>query len=453
MDDLRRRFAGLDRVQTPDQWDEIQLRATSLAEERGLTPAAMPGSRDSSRRSLVLLMTAALLVGLLAGAIAVGSGLVRLPSVLPSPPLVADASAAPSPTSAEPAPSVSPEPTPAVPPGLVAYVVSEPVVPVPETCTPPNHPWCHETRIWVASSDGSGARELLPNVPGNQGVVAWMPDGTRLLYTEERGLALTDVSGSEQEVIAATQCPAGGVTNCPNLGGSLSPDGTRLAYTLFEGSQGDASVVAIFDLATGQITLLEATRTTGINLSCVTAANQGHNEFPMWSPDGNRLVVTRQNIGPLDERGNCRSLVFTVNADGSDLQVVVPSGARRQPSSSGWSSDGSWLLLSSVDSDPQGGSDASSDIAIVRPDGSDLRQLTSDGISGSPRWTRDGRILFEKWIDLEAGTSDLWIMDADGTNPTLLSDRGITALTAIGCVACWVPSVTEWSDVLWQPIP
>jgi Tol biopolymer transport system component len=280
-----------------------------------------------------------------------------------------------------------------------------------------------------------------------------MPDGTRLLYSEDRGLALTDVSGSEPELITATQCPAGTVTNCPNLGGTLSPDGTRLAYTIYPGSQADESVVATFDLTTTQITLLESTRTAGLNQGCVTAAGQGDNVSPMWSPDGSRLTVTRVNIGPLDGRGNCRSIVYSVNADGTDFRVVVPSRTRHQPASSGWSPNGSHLLLSLHDDDPNGGSDAACDIAIVRPDGSQLRQLTSDGISCTPRWTRDGRILFDKWIDLEADTFDLWIMDADGANPTKLPDRSIATLTEVGCVVCTAPPGTDWSDVLWQPIP
>ena len=146
-------------------------------------------------------------------------------------------------------------------------------------------------------------------------------------------------------------------------------------------------------------------------------------------------------------------MVFSVNADGTDFQVVVPSGTRQQPSSGGWSPDGSHLVLSSIEADPNGGSDATFDIAIVRPDGSDLHQLTSDGISGDPLWTRDGRILFVKRTDLEAGTFDLWIMDADGTNPRLLRDRSIAALSAIGCVVCPADPERNWSDVLWQPIP
>jgi hypothetical protein len=457
-DDLELRLARRLREEAPEPtWDfaDRVMAATENVSQRrrglsGVLPRRMtvvsvpaPMQRGFSRRSLVLLVAAALLVGLLAGAIAVGSGIVKLPAILPAPSHVADASP-------EPTPSIPPEPTPTPLRALIAYIVSEPVEPVPDTCTPPDHPWCSEARIWVANADGSDAHELLPDVPGNQGLVAWMPDGTQLLYTEERGLALTDASGAEQELITSTQCPEGTVTNCPNLGGSLSPDGTRLAYTFMPGSQADASVVAVFDLTTRQITVLESTRTNTVSNPCV---GQGVNGSPMWSPDGTRLVVTRDGIAPLDDRGNCRSIVYTVNADGTDFRVVVPSGSRRQPSSGGWSPDGSRLVLSSVDSDPQGGSDATCDIATVLPDGTDLRPLTTDGISCGARWLGDGRILFERWIDLEAGVYDLWIMDADGTDPTRVPDRSIATLTAIGCLACPVPSITEFGDVLWQPTP
>jgi Tol biopolymer transport system component len=278
-----------------------------------------------------------------------------------------------------------------------------------------------------------------------------MPDGTRILYAEDRGLAIADLGGSEPQIVTPTQCPVGTVTNCPNLGGSLSPDGTRLAYTLMPGSQGDASVVAIFDLATAQIRLLEETRTTGLNLGCDTAANQGFNELPVWSPDGTTLVVTRQSMGPRDENGMCRSMVYTVHADGTDFQVVVPSDPRREPFNASWSPDGSHILFHA--STHSGGGDGETcDIAVVRTDGTDLRQLTSDGTSCTPRWTRDSRILFSRWVDSEAGTFDLWIMDPDGTNETRLSDRSLASLSAVGCVACPAPPGTNWSDVLWQPI-
>ena len=448
-DELEIRLARELRAQAPEPtWD---FRDRVMAElvnvpQQGRGIAGWLPIPASPHRFALILATAALLVGLVAGAIAVGSGLFKLPSILPLPSPTVEASA-------EATPSISVEPTPGEPLGLVAYTITELVDPPPPSCTGPLQKGCYVQRIVVANADGTNAHELLPDVPGDQSAIAWLPDGSGLLYSEARGLVLTDVSGSQQEVITSTQCPVGTITNCPNLGGSLSPDGTRLAYTLFPGTQADSSIVAIFDLTTRQITMLESTRTTGLDLPCITAARQGDNGSPQWSPDGTRLVVSLRDIGPLDERGNCRSMVFSVNADGTDFQVVVPSGTRQQPSSGGWSPDGSHLVLSSIEADPNGGSDATFDIAIVRPDGSDLHQLTSDGISGDPLWTRDGRILFVKRTDLEAGTFDLWIMDADGTNPRLLRDRSIAALSAIGCVVCPADPERNWSDVLWQPIP
>jgi hypothetical protein len=85
MDDLRRRFAGLDRLRAPDLWDEIELRAATLGSTQRLTSVPVPvtRSRGASGRSLVVLLAAlALLVSLLAGAVAVGSGLMRLPAII-----------------------------------------------------------------------------------------------------------------------------------------------------------------------------------------------------------------------------------------------------------------------------------------------------------------------------------------------------------------------------------
>jgi hypothetical protein len=85
MDDLRRRFATLDRLRMPDVWDEIELRAAALGATGTLTPVPAPvaRARGFSGRSLVVLLAAlALLVALLGGALAVGSGLIRLPAII-----------------------------------------------------------------------------------------------------------------------------------------------------------------------------------------------------------------------------------------------------------------------------------------------------------------------------------------------------------------------------------
>jgi hypothetical protein len=96
MDDLRRRFADLDRLRAPDLWDEIELRAAALGSVERVTAEPSPVRSRSDRRSLALLAVAALLVALLVTVIAVGSGLVRPPQVIPSPVVVPPTLRAPS---------------------------------------------------------------------------------------------------------------------------------------------------------------------------------------------------------------------------------------------------------------------------------------------------------------------------------------------------------------------
>lgn len=419
---------------------------TSLEWFLAAIPASVRQDQGLFGRRAFVLLAAALLVGLVAGALAVGSGVVKLPSLFPSPSVVAE-------ESPDATPSSSAAPSPIEPLGLVAYNVYEPIQPQPAGCTPPQSRRCSVERIWVANADGTDAHELLPDVSGGQHAIEWSPDGSRLLYSDDGGnLVLTDLEGSEPEVFPwDSLCWAG---HCANFEGvTFSPDGTRLAYAALGGDQGEISAIAILDLGTRQVTVLESTATQNATTACLTAANEGTNEFPRWSPDGTRLLVVRQVIGPLDENGHCQSIVFSVNADGTDPRVVVPSNARRQPLNASWSPDGSQIVFHGTTYRSSQDVEGSCDIYAVRPDGSELRALTSDGVSCWPRWTRDGRIVFIKWIDPEAGTHTLWIMDADGADPTRLNDPRLSALTAIGCLVCTPPEGSPGSELLWQPTP
>ena len=75
-------------------------------------------------------------------------------------------------------------------------------------------------------------------------------------------------------------------------------------------------------------------------------------------------------------------------------------------------------------------SGGSNNIYSVRPDGTDLQQLTDSccPAPGAPSWTPDGRILFfhNNLQGVEGspqpGRNGLWLMDADGGNATPLSN-------------------------------
>ncbi|HET7495903.1 MAG TPA: kelch repeat-containing protein [Candidatus Limnocylindrales bacterium] len=109
MDDLRRRFASLDHVRTPDLWDEIEQRAVALGSTRRLTPVPVPVMRSRGvpgRTALALLVAAGMLVGLTAGAIIVGSGSITSPSPSPSASVTSSSAREPSPSPAR-TPSVT----------------------------------------------------------------------------------------------------------------------------------------------------------------------------------------------------------------------------------------------------------------------------------------------------------------------------------------------------------
>ena len=411
------------------------------------------------RRRVLLLAAAALLATLVAGAVAVGSGLVKLPAILPAPSAAPSVQASPS-ASAAPSVQASPSATASPQVAVVAYTMSN--------------------RIWVVNADGTDAHELLTHEPDYQNwpdvqyPVAWSPDGSRLYYQFARyefagpedgigsshgGLAATDAAGSEPEEwdLSTLWChgPGEGFPCQPNDRIAVSPDGTRLAYAVQEG---ESSTIVILNIARGQISRLESTRTqnpgfgpegTVIEEPCASDASQGYNELPSWSPDGTRLVFARQVIGPR-VNGFCQSTIFTVNVDGSDLRRLVPPDVPAVFPS--WSPDGSTILFHAGTPAPTG------DIYSVRPDGTGLQALTSDGVSFWPHWTRDGRVVFIRELTPDT-RGVLWVMDAGGGNASQI-DPTIPALTAAGCLICPFPNDQGqyWAENrlnqrFWQPLP
>ena len=420
-----------------------------------------------------------------------------LPAASPSPsgsPIATDPAALASPAatpSGRPTAGSSPTPsdTPIVTPtGVVAY----------PACTGGNQPTT--CRIWVIDRDGTDAHELLTyeplpgvpdfqNAPDDQYPLAWSSDGSQLLFSFSRrefagsqdgigtvhvGLALTDATGSEPEEFESL-CPAEPAIETDQYNFcevrldhtavvAFSPDGTRVAYPIFEdwgsgNSEVEATALAILDLSSGSVSRLPSTQTmnpvvveselqSGEPL-CATAESQGYNTSPEWSPDGTHLVFTRSEIGPaIGPTGDalCQNGLFTVDVISGELsQVTLSSELRFQ--SAHWSPDGSELLFHGSDPTADG-----LDVYTIRADGSDLRALTSDGSSMWPNWTLNRQIVFLRDVR-GSGQDEIWLMNANGGNATRL-DATIPALTAAGCVTCPNPLSAELFDsALWQPIP
>jgi Tol biopolymer transport system component len=115
-----------------------------------------------------------------------------------------------------------------------------------------------------------------------------------------------------------------------------------------------------------------------------------------------------------------------VRPDGSDLRVLLDlPGLDSKPV---WSPDGEWLAFESRLVENR-------EIYVVRPDGSDLRNLSNHlALDVGPVWSADGRwIAFES---MRSGNRDIFIVQPDGSRLTNISrSPGIDAQPA------WSPSI------------
>ena len=407
-----------------DQFERRLAAALRTDADRSIAPfepqpiarAAIAASRrrsgpmqGRSGRGLTLLAAAALL--LVGGALAAGSGLVRLPSVVPPVPAPSLAAVAVEET---PSPAVSPSPEPSVTPvaaqfgsGLFAYI--------------------RDDQIWVANADGTGARALVATQGGRIGLGNWSADGTRLVFSlaprhttpgyptfGPSRLYLTDASGSTPELV-----DTGCVETCSEGDAAFSNDGSRLVFV--------RGGLATIDLSTGLVTELVST-VPGVGRYPSGAPGTYH---PRWSPDGTKIVFIQDvpsTTPPPPDGGIDDQLsgVFVVDADGRNRHRIGPFA-----NAADWSPDGSRIVVGSVSDvitrGPSPDLDVlrqSFDIVTMRPDGTDVRRLTSDQVSHAPRWGADGRILFLRDPDPYAeqpAPIEYWVMDAGGGNATQLT--------------------------------
>ncbi len=173
--------------------------------------------------------------------------------------------------------------------------------------------------------------------------------------------------------------------------------------------------------------------------------------LPTWSPDGTQIAFLSDRTGNYE--------IFIMNADGSGVRQVTNSGARaghmswsvndelvynsgtedgstwelyvtdifgsftrqltdnaKSDWSPEWSPDGRTILYLSIATGRDPG------VYLMNADGSNPRLIfNSSDYEWGADWTADGRILFTRE---QANSSYIYVMDANGGNVTLISDRG-----------------------------
>jgi Tol biopolymer transport system component len=126
---------------------------------------------------------------------------------------------------------------------------------------------------------------------------------------------------------------------------------------------------------------------------------------PDWSPDGQKIAFANNRNG--------LPQVFTMNADGSDVQQITHlAGGAADPS---YSPDGSLLVFDHL---PLSG--CCGNIWSIRPDGTGLHQIThftTEDFPFQPEFSPDGkRIVFWESSAHGGNLAAIFVMRADGTD-------------------------------------
>jgi len=239
--------------------------------------------------------------------------------------------------------------------------------------------WLGSSTIWIRSIDGRVQERITRGSDANP---TWSPDGRTIYFS--RYLTQADKGPNfsfNEDCGAIFRIGANGrdvrrLTNPPwedsfhsHWAPSVSPDGSRIAFTDANQCSGGTTSVALRVIDASGRTTSDLSRLPG-NVYYPDGEEYG---APAWSPDGRRLAFVS---------GWNASVLFTANRDGSDLRRLTPKrlgGGDSFQDGPAWSADGAWIAFASYEKH--------ADLYVIHPDGTGLRRLTrTKADESSPAW-------------------------------------------------------------------
>jgi TolB protein len=155
---------------------------------------------------------------------------------------------------------------------------------------------------------------------------------------------------------------------------------------------------------------------------------EAEDDSPSWSPDGKMITFVSIRAGV--------SQIFVMNADGTDARQLMKGSAENiHPT---WSPDSTRILFNTTYFSGATAADGTNvpsdnkvvgeqidkkmDLATIRPDGTDLKRITTGGGFTYAAYSPDGMSILHRRV--EGALSQIFIMNADGSNDHDISGEG-----------------------------
>lgn len=286
------------------------------------------------------------------------------------------------------------------------------------------------SEIYTMTSDGTDRRRLTDQ-EASAWFPSWSPDGTQMVFAlnrpgEECGsIELMKADGTDVVDLTSVSARLDGICG---QGPSFTPDGRRIVFAGW--SLTPPTAIWSFDLRGRNVRRIITTRR-------IERVVHGDKEFvsPRVSPDGRTLCFEVEHS--FRNGANLKGL-FTIRMNGRHLRQIVPFAYDVTIKGGTWAPNGNRILFSdnggysgqTVFTEPQ-------NIYTLRPDGTDLRQLTHfrtlppDVGAAAGSYSPDGRWIIFKRVNNDRFT--LWKIRPDGTD-----------LTRITRLRFWPTGAVEW---------